>query len=405
MLILINKRHIIFPIFALWFVASPVLSTQETADPSAAYVLAIVIPTFLCGITCLKLQIKPYHVTAFLMWFFCSVITLLSPFAEKINLMQVVKYLAFILFFVIISLYHYTDKDLKLIAKGYIVVAITIAFAIFLSYLRGYQHVSEDGDGETLYYLGRYSIGITGLYKNPNYLASFILVAVLILLNRIKVAKISFKEKIFIISLVVLCLVACFLTGTRAALVVFFMIVVGVYASSFTKLASLRNLLPLLILIVVIITVYGNSISELMDLYLAGRELMADEGREEAWPMALRLVSENFLLGRGIDSWHMLSKGSGALNNLHNVFLEFFLNQGIVGMFLLLHIVMYGWKKSKKADHFFLIMLLLVTALPLSFQNGVIAVNFWRFIIINRLALNYSIYSEKGLVELFKSNN
>ena len=142
-----------------------------------------------------------------------------------------------------------------------------------------------------------------------------------------------------------------------------------------------------------------------MDFYLAGREMFSDEGREQTWPIALNYFYENYLIGSGIDCWHHFSHGNAGLENLHNVFLEFLLNQGIIGLLLLVFTLFSGFNRAKKEDRFFIIMLFLVTAIPLSFQNGVIAVNFWRFVIINRLALNYSIQSEDGIVSLFKNTN
>lgn len=375
---------------------------METADPGAASVLALVIPTLLFGLKYLKLQLKPYHITAILMWFLCMLVTIAGPFSAQTNLMQIVKYLAFVVFFIIVSTYTFTEKDIVFVAKGYVYLAIVIALLIILSYLGGYQHVHE-GVGESTYYLGRYSIGITGLYKNPNYLASFICVAAFVVLYKLKVSTMSFKMKLLHLTVFILFFVACFLTGTRIALVVLAISIIAVYGSALRHIRMKGLILPIL-LVFVLIYIFGSQIRDLMDLYLAGRDMFGDESRQEAWPMAFRFFYDNFLLGSGIDCWHHLSRGYNTMNNLHNVFLEFLLNQGIIGAILLFFTLFYGCSRVKRTDRFFLIMLFLVTAIPISFQNGVIAVNFWRFIIINRLALNYSIYSKNGIRALFKTN-
>ena len=399
---IINKRYIIFPILTLLFITLPVYSTMETADPGAESVLALVIPTLLFGLAYLKMHLRPYHASAFFMWLICSVVTLVSPFSAETNLMQIVKYLAFVLFFIVVSNYRFTGKDIVLVTKGYLFVAILVALLIILSYLGGYQHFHGDSGG-SVYYMGRYSIGITGLFKNPNYLASFICVAALVVMYKVKMSPMTLKKQLLFIGVFLLFFISCFLTGTRISLIVLFIIMIALYGTEFFSLSIKGIVIPVL-LIGTVVVLYGRQLSNLFDLYLAGRDMLSDEGREQAWPLALHFFYDNFIVGCGIDSWHHLSHGNAALKNLHNVFLEFLLNQGIVGLILILHIVLFGYNRAKKRDRFLLYMLLLVTALPLSFQNGVVAVNFWRFVIINRLALNYSIQSKDGLVALFKSN-
>jgi len=396
----LDKRYFVFPLFSLLFITLPVYSTMETADPGAASVLALVIPTLLFGLKYLKLQLKPYHISAIFMWLLCMMVTIAGPFSAQTNLMQTVKYLAFVVFFIVVSTYRFTEKDIVFVAKGYVYLAIVIALLIILSYLGGYQHVHEEV-GESVYYLGRYSIGITGLYKNPNYLASFICVASFVVLYKMKETTMPFKKQMSHLVVFILFFVACFLTGTRISLIVLFISIIAVYGSALHHI-SLKGLLFPISLICVLLFLYGNQISDLMDLYLAGRDMFGDEGREEAWALAFRFFYDNFFLGGGIDCWHHMSRGYNTMNNLHNVFLEFLLNQGVIGALLLVLTLFYGCSKVKKTDRFFLIMLFLVTAIPISFQNGVVAVNFWRFVIINRLAMNYSIRSKEGICALFK---
>ena len=400
-----NKDYYIFPLFTLWFVASPILSTQETADPDAGYVLGLLVPILLFGLSHLKLVFKPYHISAILMWLMCVCSSYLGPFSYDTNVMTIVKYLTFVIFFIVVSNYKFTGKDLTLFIKGYIILATAVAILIFLSYLGGYQHVGQDGFGGTNIYLGRYSIGVTGLYKNPNYLASFICLAVLFVLYFLKETKLSFIWRTLCVGVVVLYYLACFLTGARIALIVLTLILIGLYSTSFFNFLSFKKLVVPLLAAFGIYYIYSETIGQMMDLYLAGREMFGDDGREQAWALAFKYAGENFFFGCGADAWHNLTLGRAALNNLHNVLLEFFLNQGVVGFCLLAYTLFGGYTKSKRADRPLLMMIFLVTAIPLCFQNGVIAVNFWRLIIINRLALNYSILSEDGLAALFKKIN
>lgn len=397
-----TKDYYIFPLFTLWFVASPILSTQETADPGAGYVLGMVIPILLFGLIRSKFIFKPYHVSAILMWLMCACASFLGPFTSEINTMVIVKYFAFVIFFIVVSNYKFTGKDIIIITKGYVLLAIIVASLIILSYLGDYQYFHE-GAGGSYYYMGRYSIGITGLYKNPNYLASFICVAALIVMYKVKMSSMTLKKQVLYIGIFLLFFISCFFTGTRISLIVLFIISIALYGTNIFS-SSIKGIVIPILLIGFIVVLYGKQLSNLFELYLAGRDMLSDEGREQTWSLALHFFYDNFLVGYGIDSWHHLSHGRATLGNLHNVFLEFLLNQGIIGIILLAHVVLYGYNRAKKRDRFLLFMIFLVTVLPLSFQNGVVAVNFWRFVIINRLALNYSIQSKYGIVALFKLN-
>lgn len=397
-----NLRYYIFPFCTLIFLILPLLSTQETAEPGAGSVIAIVFPTLIFGLKYFKLNYKPYHVSAILMWVMCLFITLIGPFLSDVRPMEFVKYLTFVIFFILVTSYKFDGNAICFIAKGYVIAAIVISILIILSFLGGYLHVHPDEPEETQF-LGRYSIGITGRFKNPNYLASYILVALLVVMYKIKKSTMGCKIKVMYLSIILLFGIALFLTGTRIALIVMALILTTLYLSSLLKHLNLKYIFVSIIILLSIFFVYGEDIANLIEFYLAGREMFSDPSREQSWLLALNAFYDNFLFGCGLDSWINISQGR-LLKDLHNVFLEFALNQGLVGLLFLLHIFIYGCNRAKKNDYLFLLMILLVTTIPICFQNGLNAVNFWRFIIINRLALNYSIYSEKGLVSLLTIN-
>ena len=82
---------------------------------------------------------------------------------------------------------------------------------------------------------------------------------------------------------------------------------------------------------------------------------------------------------------------------LHNVFLELLLDQGIIGILLFIRIIFTGFMKTNSGDRTFLLLFLLFSSLPMFFQNGLYEVHFWRYIIINRLLMNYSESYEGGI--------
>ena len=143
---------------------------------------------------------------------------------------------------------------------------------------------------------------------------------------------------------------------------------------------------------------------DLYNLFAAGREMTHDTIREDSWNFALEFIKQNPIFGSGHNSWSVIHQMRGDVDEyLHNIFLELLLDQGIIGCLLVFLIVTVGFNRTKKGDRFFLIFLLFTTAFPMLFQNGLYEINFWRFIIINRLMMNISIYYDGGINGVLKS--
>lgn len=384
-------------ISVLVFILSPVLSTQETADPGVIYVLAIIIPTAIYSVSKSYIRLTHYNILAILLWVFAILSTLVGPFGS-FNL-TAIKYLCFVIYFISVSTYSYTKKDLLTISRIYNYVSIGVAILIVLSFLGGYTH----NDSE--YFMGRYSIGITGLYKNPNYLVSFINVTLFLLLYSALYGRgVNRFVKIFNIAIILLFLMAFYLTGTRASLVTAFIIIFFLVTHYlFHHNRRIWVFVPTLIISLLIIYNW-STLTNLYELFMGTRDLMSDSSREDAWTLAFKHITDNPILGCGLFSWDNICRSGNYLEWLHNIYLELVLNQGLFGFLLFVLMVFSGFNKTKKNDRFFIAVLLFVTGFPMMFQNGVIAVNLWRFVIINRIVFNYSIRNEDGLTKTVFNN-
>ena len=124
-------------------------------------------------------------------------------------------------------------------------------------------------------------------------------------------------------------------------------------------------------------------------MFLGERDAFQDVGRANAWEQAFIYIKRNPILGCGHNSWYNIH-GISYLEWLHNVFLELVLDQGIVGLLLLIGILVSGFKKTNPNDRLFLILFFVFSTIPMLFQNGLYEVHFWRYIIINRLMMNFS---------------
>ena len=192
---------------------------------------------------------------------------------------------------------------------------------------------------------------------------------------------------------------AFYLTGTRASLVTAFIIIFFLVTHYlFHHKRRLWVFVPTLIISLLIIY-YWSTLTNLYDLFMGTRDLMSDSSREDAWTLAFKHITDNPILGCGLFSWDIICQSGNYLEWLHNIYLELVLNQGLFGFLLFVLMVFSGFNKTKKNDRFFIAVLLFVTGFPMMFQNGVIAVNLWRFVIINRIVFNYSIRNEDGLTK------
>lgn len=372
----------------LAFVFAPVLSTQEVADPNILYASSIIICTVICVGNHFRLKTNGGSIAAIVFAFSAF----FSSAVGYGDFTAVAKTFLYVIFYICVCSISYKRTDLKFMIDAYTLLSIILAILIILSAILGYTH------NESYYYMSRYSIGITGLYKNPNYLASFINVAFYFICISLIYVK---KRKLLKLGILGAFLVAIILTGTRAALLESILIIV---AALIYNIRHYRNkLYPFILVLVIgaIITVYSASLQNIWDLFLGNRQVFSDEGREVAWSSALSYFFQSPILGYGLDSWN--SMHSSDMNYLHNIFLELLLNQGLFGMIPFLVLLLSGIRRTKRDDKWLIYLLLFFSGFPLFFQNGVVSMNIWRFVTIVQVAILYSSQSERGIIyDLFE---
>lgn len=386
----INKRELM-AWSVLIFVLSPILSLEETACPGATYVLAMIIPTLMVGINLRGYAFQYWHLTAIALWAFAIISTIFGLYGT-LDVMALCKYGAFVIYFIVVTKVRYTIHDLKFIFQGYTIVAVLVAVLIVMSWYFGYAHVDSEN------FMGRYSVGITGVYKNPNYLTSFINVSAFILLWLVFCTELRTKVKFAIFAILGLYVVAIFFTGTRAALMTFGMLLCFVLSSIFLKKKHRKLFFAFIVVVVGAIIIFLPSLGTVWDMYLGNRTMSEDTGREVAWLLALHYIEESPLLGCGLNSFENI-RTFGVIEYLHNIYLELVLNQGLIGLVLFFITTLGGITRVKKQDRYFVYLFMFASGFQMMFQNGVNEVNLWRFIILNRIVFNYSIYSQFGIVQ------
>lgn len=373
----------------LLFIFSPILSTQADAHPGALYVVAITIPAFIIALKKGLIKISKQSQYAHILFFFFFISTGLSNIAT-FRVGTFMKELVLILFYVSTCLYVIPPRQLKFALKAYLLLCIIIAILIVLSFIFGYPHIENNLS------IGRYSIGITGVFKNPNYLTSFYNVSFFIIFYIWALVKQHLHQRITLFAILALFILASFLSGTRAALLVEILIIISV-PIFFIKKKNIVQILSLGIIVVFLVGNYYDDIDSAISIFLGGRDALSDDSRSDAWKMALNYIQNNPLFGCGSHAWDNIVRGSSELEYLHNVFLELFLEQGLIGLVLFSGLLFSGYSRTNIMDRKFILLFLLFSAIPLCFQNGLREVNIWRFIVINRMIMNISSAYEGGI--------
>ncbi len=382
-------------VLLLVFIFSPVLSTQPDAHPGALYVVPIIVSIFIMALLSGIIRPRIINLYAVLFLFFAIISTAISNIVGFGS--GLLKLFVFIILFISISSFVLTPKQLKISFKTYLYLSIAISILIILSFVFGYPHIEEFG------FQGRYSIGITGIFKNPNYLSSFYNASFFVICYILATVTVPLKEKVVFYSILALFVVATFFTGTRAALLVEAFVVIAMMFIK-AKRTKMYKFIPVVIIIFIVLIYYWSTLIELYNMFVAGREMMSDSIREVSWNYALHFIKENPILGCGHKAWDVIRFTRGDVDEyLHNIFLELILDQGIIGLLLVIAIIFIGYNRTKKGDRLFLMLLLVTTGFPLLFQNGLYEVNFWRFLIINRLMINVSVAYDGGIKGFLES--
>lgn len=381
----------------LLFCYAPILSTSDTGSIGIIYILVLLFP-----MACLipygnRYSMGNYFAIAILLWI-CSIVSSAFGVFEEINLNAEIKYALFVLIFILSTNFKYNSKDLNIMGYGYIIMALLLSLLIIASWKLGYSY------SYSTYNLGRHSIDIIGIPKNPNYISAFINISQFMILYNVFFVKHKFRVKLLLIGIVLFNLFAIALTGTRAALMCFVIMYVGLYI-----VRSLHHhlMIKIAIAITIILTIwliFNEEINTLYEFYLGRRELLSDDSRTVAWQAAIDIIKDHILFGGGLSAFKYIESLT-TIDALHNLLLEVALNQGTIGLILVGVLLFYRINLIKKKDAVFILFFIFVSGFPMLFQNGFVDANFWRFLIINRILINYSINSKKGIIQTVINQN
>ena len=320
----------------LLFIFSPILSFQETAAPGAAYIVVCLSVAFFVFIADNKKKLQTSHIFALLMWSFALFSTLINGVAID---MHCIKYLLIIIIYIFLTIPATGRQDMFRIIAGYNYMSIILAILILLSFVAGIPHI------ESYVNASRYSIGITGLYKNPNYLVSFMLITFYFLTYRVFFDKRSMRSWITSVFIMLIILCAIFLTGTRAgllcAVIVFCYCIGGKFLTNIKK--GIASIITIAFFCLIIILLLGSVVGPAILAYFQ-RDFFSDSLRISIWLAALeKYASGSLIFGGGINTINDYLIESG-YTYTHNIFLEMLCEQGMLSFLFFPIILLSGIK-------------------------------------------------------------
>ncbi|MCW3082856.1 MAG: hypothetical protein JWP12_222 [Bacteroidetes bacterium] len=201
------------------------------------------------------------------------------------------------------------------------------------------------------YSSGRYR----GMLGNPNGLGLFCFL-VFLLFSVIKNVKPNLFDQRQVAFIYVVIVASMLLTGSRNSIVGVF---VFVLFQRFYKINLFFGFLMAILFVFGVELVSSNLASIVTTLglgdFLRVKTLDDGSGRYVAWGFAWKHVQENFFIGRGFgydehymrSNWDLLSK-MGHQGGIHNTFLTFWMDMGLVGLLIYLRSLILAFAKAAK---------------------------------------------------------
>lgn len=231
-------------------------------------------------------------------------------------------------------------KDNKIPTKvfylfSFIHVIATIIYLVFPSFIQTIDKIILTNKGYTynvnLYRYGCYAGICSDHGANAIFISIFLAIAI---------EKVFNKSSVKNIVMLILGIIALFLTGKRGYIIAcaIALIITFIYYNKdnkqlIKKFLSIVSLVGILVIILNTIPATSFVFERFTELSNEGNVL---NGREETYRNLLQNISRNPILGSGINTTTIINKG----NDGHNIYLQIFSELGIFGFFSLLYLIL-----------------------------------------------------------------
>lgn len=323
----------------------------------------ILVFILLCGVffAC-RVKVCKSSLLYLLLWFEALVATSYSVYSVIER--NIITYLLFAIITIMFCNLKFKKKDICCFINIYVYIALICAILIILSWIMEVPHSWN-----------RYSIGVIGVTKNPNYINDIILLASAFLIYKMVV----FKKCRFIYSVFLgVFLFAIILTGTRAALLTFVGIVLISLIYMIGRGKNIKNIFLIFLLIILVIGVMLFIAPDDIKYRFLRENAFTDNLRLYMWKMGFEQFKSFPIFGMGINGATAYNSTLNlSVTNIHNVLLQFVYEQGIVGVVIFIILLFNIIRRTKKHDKFLIVLMFFSLYFPILFQNGLVAFTFW----------------------------
>lgn len=298
------------------------------------------------------------------------------------------SYVVLILLFLFITLKKVNKREIGFLINCYIISAVIISLNIVI--------LRNEFNGWVNTY--RYTLKfLNNTYVDPNFIASFLIVPAIFSFNKIVRKKNNFK--IYLNLLIFLLIsIAIFLTGSRSALVALALgvILILIYYRDIKSLSIFFISMCLIIIAMVNILPSGTIDRMFINSYLD----VSNITRINNWIHGFKAFSKNPILGYGcVDSNTILINVFRYPHAIHNTYITFLVQLGLIGfiplMIIIIKAIIYSFKKGYR--------LLIAIIFPLIFASTIIeqntSITFWSTLIIIYTIINYKMDNTNQKIE------
>lgn len=306
-----------------------------------------------------------------------------------------------ILYFVTaINLFNKDNKIANVVLWGNILSGTFSALLVILNWLRG-----ATGKISLLNYWGN--------YVEENYTAAFMTFSAILCCIVVLYAS-KLKYKILGSICFVIILFGVFLTGSRAAVLalivsMLFMLIMWIYITDFGTLKKILIMLAIFTsLIILSINMY-----ELLPEYTFNRFFVnsiddsSNQERIQLWSFAFAnfWYRPLFGYGPGVFSYYVSQRFTNhTVVVAHNTYIDFLIDSGIVGLFLILYLIYRHFKQMFREKCIVLFPLIICQFITSFIVGGERTFFFWNGLIVTCILLDYICSEEKGIYGLWEKN-
>ena len=383
------KKIYISTYFLILFIIMTEISNLKYGVFLSGVIAPIVVFILFLFIEKKSLRISVDHGICLLFWISATISTLKSSIVVANR--ELLTFLMFCFFFIIATAIAYSKSEIKLIIKAYIALIVFCSINILINFVFDFQ-----------YGWNRYSLYIFGVYRDPLYVASFMLPAVSIIFYKILIFKSNnIKESFKWYVLMGIITSACFVTGCRSIFLVMVFALLMVFLKYLVnKKVSIIKILLLSCIVIYLLFIIKDILPESTAARLLDVNSYSEDIRLVMWKAGLDKFIEFPILGIGLNGINTYLLSIGYLNS-HNVYLDILGGQGIVGISLFA-IMIFRILMVSKSDRALIGVITFSFFIPLSFVNGFNTASFWAPLVICQILSNYSRKSNGLLIDTIK---